>query len=122
MTTASSALPAHTADSRAPLAIVTLTQAFNSLGTAVAPALGVLILPEGAHGSVQRLYLALGAALLVLAALFAMARLPRIADDAAPTRASAITVAKASWPSSCTSAPRSASAACSSTSSRKPLA
>jgi FHS family L-fucose permease-like MFS transporter len=72
---------------------LTLTQAFNSLGTTVAPALGgYLILSAGADdraaqaASVQGPYLALAGALLLLAVLFAFARLPKIdhADDAAP--------------------------------------
>ena len=76
---------------------LTLTQAFNSLGTTIAPALGgMLILSEGAPAiaglvktkaeeaaAVQGPYLALAAALLALAILFALVRLPRIshADD-----------------------------------------
>lgn len=75
---------------------LTLTQAFNSLGTAVAPSLGVLILPEAAGAAgVQGPYLALGAALLVLAGVFGAARLPRIADESAPTTTSAAAVAGA---------------------------
>jgi FHS family L-fucose permease-like MFS transporter len=93
---------AHTASSR-----LTLTQAFNSLGTTVAPTLGGILilsgsvlgvaelaqLPEAQQiayratqaASVQGPYLALAAALLVLALLFAFARLPKIthADDGA---------------------------------------
>ncbi|MFL6672290.1 MAG: sugar MFS transporter [Massilia sp.] len=96
---------ARTASSR-----LTLTQAFNSLGTTVAPAIGgMLILSAGALGAgqlaampaagqaayrakeaatVQGPYLALAAALAVLAVLFALARLPRIshAADAAGER------------------------------------
>jgi FHS family L-fucose permease-like MFS transporter len=92
---------AKTASSR-----LTLTQAFNSLGTTIAPTLGgILILSGGvltaaevtllpvseqvlyrAHeaSSVQGPYLALAAALLALAALFFFARLPKIthADSA----------------------------------------
>lgn len=86
---------AKTASSR-----LTLTQAFNSLGTTIAPALGgILILSGGAltaaqfdqlpaaeqlihrakeAASVQGPYLALAAALLTLALLFAFARLPKI--------------------------------------------
>jgi MFS transporter, FHS family, L-fucose permease len=90
--------PARTAASR-----LTLTQAFNSLGTTVAPALGgILILStvvlsadqlallpaaeQAAHkaaeaAAVQGPYLGLAAALALLAALFAMARLPKIAFE-----------------------------------------
>jgi MFS transporter, FHS family, L-fucose permease len=82
-------------DPRTASSRLTLTQAFNSLGTAVAPALGVLILPAEESGSVQGPYLALAVALLVLAGLFAIARLPRIADEAAPTTGSPMTVARA---------------------------
>ncbi len=82
-------------DPRTASSRLTLTQAFNSLGTAVAPALGVLILPTGEGGSVQGPYLALAVALLALAGFFALARLPRIADEAKPTTTSAIAVARA---------------------------
>ena len=90
--------PARTAASR-----LTLTQAFNSLGTTVAPALGgililstvvlsadqLALLPEAeqlAHkaaeaAAVQGPYLGLAAALALLAVLFAMARLPKIAFE-----------------------------------------
>jgi MFS transporter, FHS family, L-fucose permease len=93
--------PPATASSR-----LTLTQAFNSLGTTVAPALGgMLILSGVALGAaelasmspadaaaykasevamVQGPYLALSATLLVLAVLFAVVRLPRISYDDAP--------------------------------------
>jgi FHS family L-fucose permease-like MFS transporter len=86
---------AATASSR-----LTLTQAFNALGTTVAPTLGgILILSAGvltveqfnllpaaeqvAHraleaAAVQGPYLALAATLLVLALLFAFARLPQV--------------------------------------------
>ncbi|MYN44045.1 glucose/galactose MFS transporter [Pseudoduganella sp. FT93W] len=82
---------ARTASSR-----LTLTQAFNSLGTTVAPTLGgILILSSDVTdraaqaASVQGPYLALAGALLLLALMFAFARLPRIAyvDDAAPLAA-----------------------------------
>jgi len=91
---------------------LTLTQAFNSLGTTVGPAVGgMLILTGGAvtaaqlaamspaeqaahraaeAATVQGPYLGLAAALLVLAVLFAVARLPRIDHaDAAATHGSA---------------------------------
>ncbi|MFC0250976.1 sugar MFS transporter [Massilia consociata] len=95
--------PARTASSR-----LTLTQAFNSLGTTVAPALGgILILSAVAlsadqlaalpaaeqaaykaqeAAAVQGPYLGLAAALAILAVLFAVARLPKIdhADDGTP--------------------------------------
>jgi FHS family L-fucose permease-like MFS transporter len=85
----------HTASSR-----LTLTQAFNSLGTTVAPTLGGILILSGSvlsvtelaqlpaaqqlayratqAASVQGPYLALAGALLVLAVLFAFARLPKI--------------------------------------------
>lgn len=90
----------HTASSR-----LTLTQAFNSLGTTVAPALGGFLILSGSvlslaelaklpqaqqvayratqAASVQGPYLALAGALLVLALAFAFARLPKIShtDD-----------------------------------------
>jgi FHS family L-fucose permease-like MFS transporter len=88
---------ARTASSR-----LTLTQAFNSLGTTVAPFLGgMLILAGGVLSAsdlaqlsaaqltaynaaqataVQGPYLALAAALLLLAILFSLARLPKIID------------------------------------------
>ncbi|KGF82806.1 major facilitator transporter [Massilia sp. JS1662] len=72
--------PAATASSR-----LTLTQAFNSLGTTVGPALGGVLILAGAGtvaadqaSTVQGPYLALAAALALLAILFALARLPRI--------------------------------------------
>lgn len=94
--------PASTAASR-----LTLTQAFNSLGTTVAPKLGGLLILSAATlgaaelaalpaaeqaaykaaeaSAVQGPYLALAAALAILAVLFALARLPKIAvsDDSA---------------------------------------
>jgi len=89
-------------DPRTASSRLTLTQAFNSLGTTVAPTLGGMLilgggilssvdlakLPEVEQAayrakeaaSVQGPYLALAAALLVLAVLFALARLPKIID------------------------------------------
>ncbi|MCS0632419.1 sugar MFS transporter [Telluria mixta] len=85
--------PAATASSR-----LTLTQAFNSLGTTVGPALGGILILAGAGSvaadqaaAVQGPYLALAAALAILAGLFALARLPRIGHaeaDAATAGAS----------------------------------
>jgi FHS family L-fucose permease-like MFS transporter len=84
---------------------LTLTQAFNSLGTTVAPTLGGILILSGSvlsatelaqlpaarqiayrtaqAASVQGPYLALAGALLVLALMFAFVRLPKIshADD-----------------------------------------
>ena len=78
--------PARTASSR-----LTLTQAFNSLGTTIGPAVGGLLILSavGAAGagavaeaaSVRGPYLALAATLAVLAVLFLMARLPKIASS-----------------------------------------
>jgi FHS family L-fucose permease-like MFS transporter len=75
-------------DPRTASSRLSLTQAFNSLGTTIAPILGgILILAEGAQvseaASVQKPYLTLAGALLLLAVLFAFARLPKIehADD-----------------------------------------
>ncbi len=89
---------AKTASSR-----LTLTQAFNSLGTTVGPTLGGALILTGAAlsvkdgatlsaaeqmaarvqeaSAVQGPYLMLAAALFVLAILFAFARLPQIAHD-----------------------------------------
>ena len=78
----------HTASSR-----LTLTQAFNSLGTTIAPQLGVLILPAGAS-SVRGPYLLLAGALAVLAALFGRAKLPHIAEEQAPVTQSDWAVAR----------------------------
>jgi FHS family L-fucose permease-like MFS transporter len=90
---------------------LTLTQAFNSLGTTVAPALGGILILSGAvlgaselaalsdveqasyraaeAASVQGPYLALAAALLALAVLFAVARLPRISHAESDTTVAA---------------------------------
>ncbi|ALK95608.1 major facilitator transporter [Massilia sp. WF1] len=79
-------------DARNASSRLTLTQAFNSLGTTVAPALGGILILSGhaldraaQAASVQGPYLVLAAALLVLALLFAFARLPKIehADEGA---------------------------------------
>jgi FHS family L-fucose permease-like MFS transporter len=89
--------PPATASSR-----LTLTQAFNSLGTTIAPALGGLLILGGMPAAVdvaqlagdalasyrlqeaaavQGPYLVLAAALLVLALLFAMVKLPSIGQS-----------------------------------------
>ncbi len=93
---------ARTASSR-----LTLTQAFNSLGTTVGPLFGGMLILGGAvllseadiaamdtaqraahraaeAATVQGPYLLLAGALLVLAIAFAFARLPKVIHDAAP--------------------------------------
>ncbi|RNF30982.1 major facilitator transporter, partial [Massilia aurea] len=84
--------PARTASSR-----LTLTQAFNSLGTTIGPAVGGLLILSAAGAvavagvdtvaeaaaeaaSVRGPYLVLAGVLVVLAVLFWLARLPAIAD------------------------------------------
>jgi FHS family L-fucose permease-like MFS transporter len=88
---------------------LTLTQAFNSLGTTVAPALGGMLILSGAvltaaefnllpaaeqvayrakeAAAVQGPYLVLAASLLCLALFFAFARLPRIGAQEATSTA-----------------------------------
>lgn len=76
---------------------LTLTQAFNSLGTTVAPWFGSVLILAGvtagltgeelkAHEAqaVQGPYLFLAGALIVLAGIFAMIKLPRVIDDEIP--------------------------------------
>ncbi|MBU2881155.1 sugar MFS transporter [Psychrosphaera sp. B3R10] len=74
--------PSETASSR-----LTLTQAFNSFGTTIAPYFGALLILGQATNeiatsaeSVQIPYLGLTAALLILAAIFAYLKLPHIAS------------------------------------------
>jgi FHS family L-fucose permease-like MFS transporter len=76
--------PARTASSR-----LTLTQAFNSLGTTIGPAVGGLLILSAVGAAagaaadaatVRGPYLALAATLAVLAVLFMAARLPKIAE------------------------------------------
>lgn len=78
--------PANTASVR-----LTITQAFNSVGTTIAPYFGaLLILGGGAHAattssdSVQTPYLLLTAILLILAAIFAFINLPKTIDENNP--------------------------------------
>lgn len=75
--------PANTAASR-----LTLTQAFNSLGTTVAPLFGAyLILSSAANAagneadSVKFPYLLLAAAFIILAAIFAALKLPHVEEE-----------------------------------------
>lgn len=90
---------------------LTLTQAFNALGTAIAPALGGMLI-LGGHAaesvnpaamsaadalayqsqqaqSVQLPYVALAVLLMLMAILFTFARLPKIADSATSANANA---------------------------------
>jgi len=76
--------PARTASSR-----LTLTQAFNSLGTTIGPYVGGLLILSAVGAAagatadaatVRGPYLALAATLAVLAVLFMAARLPKIAE------------------------------------------
>lgn len=91
-------------DPRTASSRLTLTQAFNSLGTTVAPTLGGMLILSGGMlsagelaalpaaeqlayrareaASVQGPYLVLAGTLLLLAVLFALARLPKIVDAA----------------------------------------
>ncbi|MGB5325442.1 MAG: sugar MFS transporter [Pseudomonadales bacterium] len=78
--------PRETSSSR-----LTLTQAFNSLGTTIGPYVGgILILGGATHAvegtvngaeSVQMPYLGLAAALILLAAVMAILKLPIVADE-----------------------------------------
>jgi FHS family L-fucose permease-like MFS transporter len=81
--------PAKTASSR-----LNLTQAFNSLGTTVAPFFGaILILTAGAPAlegvsevaheieTVKMPYVIIAGALIALAVVFALLKLPRLSDD-----------------------------------------
>lgn len=79
---------------------LTLTQAFNSLGTTIAPWFGSVLILSGATAgltvaelkaheaeAVQGPYLLLAGALIVLAGIFAMIKLPRVVDDEIPVHA-----------------------------------
>jgi FHS family L-fucose permease-like MFS transporter len=70
---------ARTASSR-----LTLTQAFNSLGTTIGPSVGgllILSVAGAAAATVRGPYIGLAAALALLAVLFYAARLPKITDS-----------------------------------------
>lgn len=76
-------------DAKTASARLTMTQAFNSLGTTVAPPFGALLIlneaaealtPQASAESVQMPYIFLAATLLVLAAVFAWIKLPNISE------------------------------------------
>jgi FHS family L-fucose permease-like MFS transporter len=92
---------ANTASSR-----LILTQAFNSLGTTVGPALGgAVILGATVAGadavaearSVQVPYLALGALFFVLAIVFSVIKLPVLSIEASPTSSALQHDGKSAW-------------------------
>ena len=75
---------------------LTLTQAFNSLGTTVAPMFGALLILGGSDAAasaadgadaVRVPYMMLSGAFFVLAAIFALLKLPVIREEAPATRA-----------------------------------
>jgi len=98
---------------------LTLTQAFNSLGTTVAPTLGGMLILSGTvltaaqfnalpaaeqvlhrakeAAAVQGPYLALAAALAVLAILFALAKLPALTDQDTAVEGGHDTTKKSAW-------------------------
>ncbi len=76
-------------DAKTASARLTMTQAFNSLGTTVAPPFGALLIlneaaealtPQASAESVQMPYILLAATLLALAAVFAWIKLPNISE------------------------------------------
>jgi MFS transporter, FHS family, L-fucose permease len=82
---------------------LTLTQAFNSLGTVIAPLFGAMIMLDSAPGkgmslaSVERAFLLVAGLFVVLAALIALARKP-IQQAAAPQpAANPLTALKSRW-------------------------
>ncbi|MBT5293914.1 MAG: sugar MFS transporter [Cellvibrionales bacterium] len=90
-------------DSETASSRLTMTQAFNSLGTTIGPWIGgILILSSATNAvensvadasSVQMPYLALAGALILMAAIFAVLKLPTVEDEqetvAAPSEGSA---------------------------------
>lgn len=69
---------------------LTLTQAFNSVGTTIGPYVGAQVILGGAvlagdATSVQKPYLGLAAVLLLIAAIIAASRLPQVVAPVAPT-------------------------------------
>jgi len=76
---------------------LTMTQAFNSLGTTVAPFFGAMLILAGADAGAEAMgadavktpYLMLAAALAVLAAIFSQLKLPEITEHAVSENTSA---------------------------------
>ena len=94
--------PAKTASSR-----LTLTQAFNALGTTVAPSFGALLIlgsasdafltPAQNAESVQLPYLLLAAMLIVLAGVFAWLKLPDIMSEQKEAAEKSDTMGGSAW-------------------------
>ena len=94
--------PAKTASSR-----LTLTQAFNALGTTVAPSFGALLIlgsasdafltPAQNAESVQLPYLLLAAMLIVLAGVFAWLKLPDIMSEQKEAAEKSDTIEGSAW-------------------------
>lgn len=94
--------PAKTASSR-----LTLTQAFNALGTTVAPSFGALLIlgsasdafltPAQNAESVQLPYLLLAAMLIVLAGVFAWLKLPDIMSEQKEAAKKSDTIEGSAW-------------------------
>ena len=94
--------PAKTASSR-----LTLTQAFNALGTTVAPSFGALLIlgsasdafltPAQNAESVQLPYLLLAAMLIVLAGVFAWLKLPDIMSEQKEAAENSDTIEGSAW-------------------------
>ena len=89
---------------------LTMTQAFNSLGTTIAPTFGAFLILAGATqglsgaelqaheaAAVQGPYLMLFGALLILAVVFAALKLPKVVDDEMPTAPSQVNVSAWSY-------------------------
>ena len=94
--------PANTASSR-----LILSQAFNSFGTTIGPYLGGLVILGAAvkvgtdasaeAGSVQLPYLGLGALFIVMAAVFAVIKLPVLDIEASPANPQRHDDGKSAW-------------------------
>ncbi len=85
---------------------LTMTQAFNSLGTTVAPSFGAFLIlneaaealtPEASAASVQMPYVLLAATLLALAAIFAWIKLPNLSVSEENTQTSTAAENGSAW-------------------------